>query len=125
MLRCLRFSVLLLFLGFALGQTGGKQWERIGLQKVNSSSEEDSFSVGKEDRFKAIRIRAVGGAVVIEKWILEYRDGTSLHVGFFGLVSADRDMPPVPVRPGLKKVRFRYQAAEASRQTKLELQGRQ
>ncbi len=124
MLRFLKFSVLLLFFGLAFGQAVEKQWERIGLQKVNRSPERDSFSVGRDDNYQAIRIRAVGGAIVIEEWILEYRDGRSQHVGFFGLVPADRDMPPVPLRRGLKKVRFRYRAAEASKHTRMELQGR-
>ena len=124
MLRSLSFAVIALSIGVALGQASQVEWERIGLQKVNRSSEADSFSVDKDKNYQVIRVRAIGGGVIIEKWTLEYRDGSVQHVGFFGLAPADRDSPPVPVRPGLKKIRFKYHSVEGTQSARIELQGR-
>jgi hypothetical protein len=124
MLRSLRFAVIALSIGVALGQASQLEWERIGLQKVNRKTEADSFSVGRDKNYQVIRIRAIGSGVIIEQWTLEYRDGSVQHVGFFGLAPEARDSPPVPVRPGLKKIRFRYHSVEGPNSAKIELQGR-
>lgn len=120
-----RFVILFLLVGAALGQslTPVNEWHRIGLKKVGVNLKTESFSVDKDAGFRLIRLRVWDAGILVEDWVLEYRDGTTQHAGFLGAAPAGRPYPPLQVRPGLKKIRFKYRALESGRKAKVEIQG--
>jgi hypothetical protein len=100
-----------------------RDWKRIGLETVNHKSEMDSVSVGKNQNFQYIRLCIHHAGIVIERWVLEYRDGSAQHIGFFGFLAAGKETPPVRVRRGLKKIHFKYHSPSTHKKGKVEVLG--
>ena len=122
--RFLGVTVFSLLSCFALGQSlTSREWERIGQEKVGYRPESDSMSVSKSKVYRAIKLHVLENDVVIEKWALEYRDGTIQHVGFMGLAPAGKEYPPVQIHGPLKKIHFRYQTVDKKKKAKVEILG--
>ncbi len=112
--------VALMLSGMALHAEG---WVKVGSEKVNRTSETDSVSVGKGKNFRYIRLHVSQAGVIIERWVLEYRDGSKQHVGFVGLLAAGTTSPPIQLTGRLKKVHFKYYSAPGPEKARIELQG--
>lgn len=114
-----------MLVGASLGQNldSANEWHRIGLKKVGARLKTDTFSVDKDAGFRLIRLRVWDAAIAVEEWVLEYRDGTTQHAGFFGAAPAGKPYPPLQVLPGLKKIRLKYRSLEPRRKAKVEFQG--
>jgi len=100
-----------------------EDWRRIGIQKVSRQAEWDTIKVDKERNFRYIRLRVVDSGVIIERWELVFRDGSVQPVGFFGLASEGFQSPPIPVRTGLKKIKFRYYSVPGPKTARVEVLG--
>ena len=119
-------AVILLF-GAALGQQTNNtvEWERIGLKKVGHKVKTVRFSVDKNKQYRFIKLRIFKTSIIIEKWVLEYRNGITQHVGFVGLASENRSFPAIPVHGRLKKIHLTCYSADKDRKAEVELLGSQ
>lgn len=125
--RATGIAVLVLLIGLAFFGSifPADNWHRIGVQKVSRSTETDSISVDRRSNFRFIRLKVLNAGVIIEGWKLEFRDGSTQHVPFFGYAAANLESPAIPVTKKLKKVHFKYRSQENSKGAKIELYGRE
>jgi hypothetical protein len=119
-LRVVGVLIALMLGGMTLQAEG---WVKVGSEKVNRKSETDSVSVGKRKNLRYIRLHVSDAGVIIERWVLEYRDGTKQHVGFVGLLAAETTTPPVQLMGRLKKIHFKYYSAPGPKKARIEVQG--
>lgn len=99
------------------------KWEKIGSEKVSRKSERDAISVDKDKNYRFIQLRVLKGPVNLEEWTFEFADGSTLNLGIFGYVVANTTSRPIPVKPGLSKIRFKYNSAGSRKRSKVEVWG--
>jgi len=125
MRKFILFATFFLFTGIVAGQLLNTtiEWERIGLKKVGAKVKTDRFSVDKDKNYNYLKLRIIDSGILIEKWILEYRDGTIRHVGFVGLAAENRNFPPIQLSGRLKNIYMTYSTAEKNKKARVEILG--
>lgn len=127
MLFLLRPVILVLLLHAAftpsLAQLNRWEWHEIGEEKVGEDLETDKISVDKDRNFRFIRMKVFDPGVIIEKWELEYRNGSTQHIGFFGYARPGFESPPIPLAGKLKRVILRYRSADRNESSKIQIVG--
>jgi hypothetical protein len=101
--------------------SGGREWQKIAGLPVSGASANGQIVVRPDRDFVNIKLRSMGTDIDIERWSLEFHDGTILVLSIHGLLAGTESRPLAIAGRILKRVVIRFDGNSVQRGGRLEI----